>query len=452
VFCYEGYNSHPKNPAVFSGPPGRRKGDNIYPITNFVVQPIEMIVSDDDTQMTTDLLTMRGEVFRQTFQTSDFATLPRFKNLLNKRTISLCYTGSEGDLELLKRFISELDWVRKTGVKALGLYALEGRWVFADAAGALEKGGKAVGNVVQLEKYQSIKSGLAKAQCIDAQGLQALGKWLLSYNEAAKTVSVLAWCAGCFIKPHLRKAGVKFPHLFLIGEAGSGKSNTLERVILPMFSRTKVTAATQVTPFTLMRDSASSNLVPQPLDEFKPSKMDRMRLCALYNQFRDAPKSPQTFWGGCDGHEGQRGRADQTTVSYELLAPLVVAGEESPDESAVRERGIELLFSRKDLKSPERKAAFAALCARTDSLAAFGRGLLEVALRTPVPEAERWYAEALEHFDKGVTNREAILPGHAVALPSRVVNNLACCAAGLRLCEKLCAMLASTGIQSLKFH
>ncbi len=39
----------------------------------------------------------------------------------------------------------------------------------------------------------------------------------------------------CFAKEHLRKAGIKFPHLFLIGEAGSGKSNTLERVILPIF-------------------------------------------------------------------------------------------------------------------------------------------------------------------------------------------------------------------------
>ena len=66
----------------------------------------------------------------------------------------------------------------------------------------------------------------------------------------------------------MNMAGVKFPHLFLIGEAGSGKSNTLERVILPIFSRAKVTAATQVTAFTLMRESASSNMIHQPLDAY----------------------------------------------------------------------------------------------------------------------------------------------------------------------------------------
>jgi hypothetical protein len=414
----ESYGAHGDDPVFsYEGRYFRRKGDNIYPLTNFVVQPIEMIISDDETQMTADLVTVKGEIFRQTFMTTDFSNLQKFKNILNKRTISLSYTGSEGDLELLKNFVAELNWVRKTGVKALGLYVHEGRWVYVSPEGAHEKGGKAVSNIVQLEKYQAIKSGLAGQKCITAEQLKTLGALLLGYNEPAKSVSVLAWCAGCFIKPHLRRCNIKFPHLFLIGEAGSGKSNTLERVILPIFSRTKVTAATQVTPFTLMRDSASSNMIPQPLDEFKPSKMDKLRLNALYNHFRDA----------YDGHEGQRGRADQTVVSYDLLAPMVVAGEESADEAAVRERGIELLFSRKDLKNETCRAAFAALCAKPELLSAFGRGLLEAALRLDFSEAKGWFEEACGHFDK--------------ALPSRIVNNLACCAAGLRLVERLCAML-----------
>jgi hypothetical protein len=173
----------------------RSKGENIYPLTNFLMEPVEMIIGEDDTQMTADLLTIKGEVFRQTFMTTDFGNLQKFKNLLNKRTIALSYTGSEGDLELLKNFVSELDWPRKTGVKALGLHLLEGRWVFAGPEGALEKGGKAVGNVLQLEPFRSIKSALPAQKCITKEQLQALGSLLLSYNEPAKTVSVLAWCA-----------------------------------------------------------------------------------------------------------------------------------------------------------------------------------------------------------------------------------------------------------------
>jgi hypothetical protein len=52
-------------------------------------------------------------------------------------------------------------------------------------------------------------------------------------------------------------------------------------------------------------------------------------------------------------------RADQTSVKYPLTSPLVVAGEESPSEASIRERSIELLFSKKDLKSEAHRTAFA---------------------------------------------------------------------------------------------
>ncbi len=395
----------------------RAKGENIYPITNFIFIPVEMIVSDDETQITADLVTVRGEIFRQTFMTTDFSNLQKFKNILNRRTIALSYLGSEGDLELLKGYISDMEWQTKTGVKALGIYEYGGRNVFVSSEGAVEAGGIVVEDIVQIEKYRSIGCTILSCDPIKKDALQKLGEWLMTYNEPAKAISVLSWCAGCLIKPYLRKEGVKFPHLFLVGEAGSGKSNTLERVILPIFSRTKVTAAGQVTAFTLMKDSASSNLVPQPLDEFKPSKIDRTKLNALYNHFRDS----------YDGHEGLRGRADQTTVSYELLAPLIVAGEESADEAAVRERSIELLFSKKDLKNAEYRNSFKRLCVNSDMLGDFGRGLLDAALGTTSLEAFKWYEEALSIFSK--------------ELPTRIINNLACCYAGICLLEKLCGLL-----------
>lgn len=395
----------------------RSKGENIYPITNFLFKPFEMIISDEETQLTADLVTVRGETFRQTFMTTDFSNQQKFKSILNRRTIALGYFGSDGDLELLKGYISELTWPTKTGIKAMGIYEHDKRLVFVSFDGAIEAGGTMVPDIVQLEKYRSIDTSLLSHSKLKKEHLQTLGEWLMSYNEPAKTVSVLAWTAGCFIKEHLRRSNIKFPHLMLIGEAGSGKSNTLERIILPVFSRSKVIAAGQTTAFTLMKDSASSNLVPQALDEFKPSKIDKYKLDVLYNHLRNC----------YDGHEGIRGRADQTTVSYELLAPLIVAGEESADEAAVRERSIELLFSKKDLKPAECRMAFFRLCSSTDLLGEFGRSLLDMALQTKYSEAQKWYEEGLDSFAK--------------ELPSRIVSNLACCYAGLCLIEKLCKTL-----------
>lgn len=395
----------------------RAKGDNIYPITNFIFKPVEMIESAEETQLTADLVTVRGETYRLTFMTTDFSNQQKFKVLLNRNTIALSYFGSDGDLELLKSYVSELDWERKTGVKAMGVYDHQGRLVFVSTGGSIEKGGIAVSDIVQLDKYRSIQTDILSCDALKKETLQELGKYLMSYNEPAKAISILAWAAGCFIKMHLRKVGVKFPHLFLIGEAGSGKSTTLELILLPIFSSTKVTAATQVTQFTLMKEAASSNLIPLPLDEFKPSKIDRIKLNTLYNHFRDS----------YDGHEGVRGRADQTMVTYELLAPLVVAGEESADEAAIRERSIELLFSKKDLKPSEHRTAFNHLTTSNQQLGDLGRGLLDTALSVKPEEAYKWYKEAIPYFSK--------------ELPSRIISNLSCCYAGLKLVERLCTEL-----------
>ena len=73
---------------------------------------------------------------------------------------------------------------------------------------------------------------------------------------------------------------------------------------------------------------------------FKSCCSERTKLAEIYNHLRQ----------GYDGQVGTRGRSDQSVAEYELVAPIVLAGEESPDEAAVRERSIELLYSKKDLE------------------------------------------------------------------------------------------------------
>lgn len=142
--------------------------------------------------------------------------------------------------------------------------------------------------------------------------------------------------------------------------------------------------------------------------------MDRIKLATLYNHFRDS----------YDGHEGVRGRADLSVVTYDLSAPLIVAGEESANEAAIRERSIELLFSKKDLKNADHRMAFNRILSFEEKLSDFGRTLLNTSLKIAPADAEKWYAEGKDKFNAD--------------LPSRIVSNLACCYAGLRLLEKVC--------------
>lgn len=59
-----------------------------------------------------------------------------------------------------------------------------------------------------------------------------------------------------------------------------------------------------------------------------------------------------------------------------------------------------------------------------DILREFGRTLLTEALGTSAEDAVAWHAEAVSKF-KG-------------EMPGRVVNNLSCCYAGLKLIERIC--------------
>lgn len=383
-------------------------------ITNFILQPVEQVVMEDGMQLTADLVTDKGKKLRHTFMSSDLANQKKFKEMLSGKTIDLSFLGTEKDLQLLKNYISALKWVTRTGVKAMGIHEHNGRLVFVSGTTAVESGGVCVPDIIQIEDHEGIESGILTCAPLGKEGLMGLGKYLMSYNEPAKAVPILAWAAGCFLKEHLRLRDVKFPHLFLIGEAGSGKSTTLEQVLMPIFSGKDITAATQVTEFTLMRQAASSNLIPQVLDEFKPSKMGKFQPSMLCNHFRDS----------YDGHGGLRGRADQSMVKYDLSAPLIVAGEESAGEPAIRERTVELLFSKKDIHKPECDEAIRYLRSNKEKLSDLGRTLLDTALGIPPEEVREWYDEGYDKFN--------------AEFPDRVKNNLACCYAGLRLLEKAC--------------
>ena len=406
----------------------RKRGETVERLTNFIVKPIEILLADDEAQINCELISVEGKSRRQCFQADDFSNVQRFKKVLNKNSISFCFFGSDKDLEDLKEYINRLDWKEKRGVKAMGIYRRDGKMVFVTHTKAVSAGGEAVETIIQLEKYRMLDSKILNFPILTSTQLSTLCELILVYNEPAKTVSVLAWVAACFLKPFLRRkpTDAKFPILFLVGEQGSGKSNTMENVILPIFARNKITASNQITPFALMKESASSNIIPQAFNEFKPSTMDKIRLNAMCNHIRDS----------YDGHEGIRGRADQSSVTYELLSPMIVTGEESAQEAAIRERTIELLFSKNDLTKNNYAEVFARLRQLDDILSSFGRSLLDTALRLTVEDVWKWYSEGEKLYIKE-------------NFPARVTSNLACLYAGLKLVEQLCINYGSSWYRCL---
>jgi len=393
-------------------------------LTTYYIVPIGIIVTDEETLYTCDFATPK-KTYRLTLLAEDFSELKRFRRATTRKTLALGFLGTGGDLEIFKTFVEELEWKEKLGVKTLGIYNHNDELVFVTTSKAVKARNISVDTIIQLEKHQKIKTSILDGKkFLNAKTFQQLGSMILGYNEYAKTVSILAWVAGCFIKHHLRESETKYPHLFMVGIPGSGKSATLEFIITVIFSCFSIKAANQTSRFSLMDVSASSNLMPQFINEFKPATLDGKVLKDLLNHFRDS----------YDRHEGERGTPKLELNTYELLAPILVAGEASPSEAAIRERTIELLFSPHEIEeNMDFQNTFEALVDNKSLLESFGRTLLDVALRTTPEEANEWYKEGFERV-KG-------------NFPNRVTKNLACVYAGLKLIERVCVFFELSWLQ-----
>jgi hypothetical protein len=391
-----------------------KRGESIKQLTNYIIVGIEMLETSDETLFLADFITEKGQTFTLTFLAEDFSSLDKFKKITTKKQLALSYMGTSGDLEIFKAFVHDLDWNVKRGVKTLGIYNHEDELTFVSTSGAVKASNIPVDTIIQIDKENFIDSKILEKSFLGLKQFKQLGEHILTYNEYPKTVSVLAWAAGCFIKYHLRESETKYPHCIMCGISGSGKSFTMEYIVCPMFSRYVILASSQATSFGLMRESSSSNLVPQFINEFKPATLDPRTLKAILNHLRD------TY----DKHEGMRGDSTLRLNKYELLAPVIIAGEQSPAESAIRERTIELLFSPNELENSDYEPAYNWICENKSTFESFGRTLLDVALKTTPEEANGWYKEGFERV-KG-------------NFPSRVTKNLACTYAGLKLVEKMC--------------
>ena len=79
------------------------------------------------------------------------------------------------------------------------------------------------------------------------------------------------------------------------------------------------------------------------------------------------------------------------------------------------------MFSKKDLADQATRDAFQQLSGKAEMLTRLGRLLLDTALTLDTDTVFRWHQDALGLFNPD--------------LPSRVINNLACCCVGLRALE-----------------
>ena len=219
---------------------------------------------------------------------------------------------------------------------------------------------------------------------------------------------------------------IKFPHLLISGEAGAGKSETVENIIMPMLSYdSDKQTANGITAYTAERKISSSNTLPFIINEYKPTQMPQYKVDLISYLLRVAYEDETSI----------RGRKDLTMQTLKLTAPIILIGELSTTETAVIERSLILTLSIVD--SEPHFFEFSNLVS-SGVLPQLGRSLLEQALKIEKSELEDLIKEIdkkIEELEKLTRTREEEMIARKTS--PRVLNTVRVAALGLYMIKRV---------------
>lgn len=384
-------------------------------ISNFTLTPVEVIQSDKVTVITFDAITNMNKKIRRKITLEDFMSAKSFKKAINH--IDYCFSGSDNDLEYIKSSFSQLKYVEKTGLLHTGFHKVEDKWFFTSSDNTIDQSLNTNEQCVMIENHSELDTLLLKIKPIEKDELLKIAEAMFKFNTLKKTATILGYIAATFLKERLWKSSnIKFPHLLMIGEAGSGKSQTVESVIIPILGLVReAIGASKCTSFTTLKIASSSNTCPLIIEEYKPQQIGPSRVKDISNLLRDI----------YDHHTGTRGKADQTIQTYNLQCPVIMVGEAGTSETAIVERSLQVIFSKTDIKDSTFQNNFNLLKKNEKLLSKLGRALLNEALLISDDEIIKLYDTL--YNDKVDSN---------INVP-RVTNSVTCCLLGLSLIKRV---------------
>ena len=262
-----------------------------------------------------------------TFTRSAFNTVDR----LDRETprLSWQWLGGTQDVRLLLPFL--LDQLEDQGLPrtlatgVLGLHTIRNSPYFVgdrQTLGAEDGWTGSSGPLVYLDpRREHAKLALEIRQEPDPSTITRL---LPDINRPEVFWPMVGWYAAAPLKPAFERLGLRFPILNVHGTRGSGKTTSIQRVMMPLFGQKEPRAYdANTTRFVILSLLGSSNAVPVAFSEFRFGSADKFLRYVLL---------------AYDTGHDPRGRADQTTVDYPLSAPFSVDGEDLIADPAAKER------------------------------------------------------------------------------------------------------------------
>jgi hypothetical protein len=378
-------------------------------VSTFIVEPEELLVLPDNDSLICTVHSSLGNAYTGiTIESSDWHNKQK---LLKAIGHSDCvWVGSDNDLQALCAYIASIVPKRKIGVRVIGLH--DGTWV-SDGLNITSSGISYAPDIIPYDKGTgAFCRKIAFAHLPDAEYKELVRRFyadICGINRPTVIFPLIGWLFASPMKEAVRKHLGSFPSALIHGGQGSGKTSTAKMFMRLFGYKNPVPNKCDMKPFPMLKNLSSTNGIPQFYDEFKQSDMKTESVDSLMRYIREI----------YDGEMELKGREDQTTVEYELLAPIAVLGEWNINQPAIRERALMIRFDDSVKKQKQIRDCFASLL--TLSLEGFMPRYIQFCLQQDIPGILRLSVRYLEeHFS-----------GRIVA--PRILNNLAVMLLGLVL-------------------
>lgn len=362
-------------------------------ISNFILIPTRFIECIDNPDMSTlevNLITENNQSIKKKYKAVDFDNVQAFdKATCDFRTK---FTGNAQDLKTIKVMLFSKVKIRVNAFTFAGLHHFNNEFYYLESKGCIDSKGFEVDSITLLNE-NCISSSITQTNRISKLELQQLSKDIFNFNSKEITINIIGYIAALTIKEKLKLQNIKFSHLFISGEAGSGKSETIENIIVPLLSMdNSIISADSCTRFVLEKYISSNNIIPIIIDEYKPGYIKESQVKLISGILRNS----------YDWHSGVRGNEKLDINSCDLRSPIILCGEASSSETAIIERSLLLTFSKKDSLKADKTKSYIALKNNRSVLNKLGRGLLEIGLSLNLNELLELYSKCNERVSHNI--------------------------------------------------
>ncbi len=396
----------------------KRVKDTDVAISNFTIQPVKRIVGADSSSMELNIVPQTGKAVESTISMDILTSVAKFTRALANLDPVLRFQGNRNDLGEIRQLVGSQAHPISKQVDFAGIHrSQDGSWTFVTHEGAIKANGDSCDEfVVNPDKALDCTTLHAK-QPIETSELQALLYPLFHFNALPITAAIMGYIGACFLQEPLKSIGVKLGCLVMTGEGGSGKSKTLETLIQPIFGLAQAVSASGLTEATLRDAISSCNTFPLIVEEYKEDKLTKAEIDMICNALRSS----------YDEHLAMR-HCGSGIERIPIRRPLIVSGESSPTEPAIRERSVHLVFSKDELgQHPEYGDNMRFLAQKREQLSQLGISLLRTAMDLDLGSLQEGYSAFSESL-------KAISP----QWPDRIRDNFTNAVMGLALLLKLC--------------